>query len=657
MDVDSTGRAFFQMIGASLRGRALTAGDASRITAREGRIVRRFHRVSCNGRICIVFFVLSLFGGGAVAVGAQDVEPKPSTKPQAAPGLAVGSFVILKNWNTLLNHDGRLVPLGRYFVLTVERIDGDRVSVASPNGSKLGSVGIDQLLLRDQAIDYFDREIAKDPRNADAYWMRARLRLTDPDRAANDLDRAIQLAPNRARYHLVFGDIHLDKGQLDLAIANFDKAIQIDPGMATAFLRRATARAMKGEVQRMKPDLDEAIRLDPTDYLAWSGRYAYWMHQRNLENALKDITEVIRLDAKNPVWHLWRGDIWTRMGKLDQALVDFTEATRLQPNYDFALSKRGIALRALGRYDEAIADFTEAIKLDPKVTWFFVRRGDVWIDKTELEKAIADYSAAIGLEPNKRYAAVGLDPGKDEIYLKRAAIWAKKHDRSREVADYTEAIKLDPKNAFNRLMRAYAWSRQGDHTKAIADFDEAIRIAPMNAGYFTSQGFEWAKDLEPQKALADFNRALELDPKDTFAYLGRSNVWEMGRDYDRMAGNFNEMVRMIPENPRGHRELAWLLATCPVAAIRDGKRAVAEATVACESTRRKDPDCIDTLAAACAEAKDFDAAVKWETQAIEMLTAQGPDQTNFRKEFAMRDRLSLYERRQPYHQDPDKARP
>ena len=102
------------------------------------------------------------------------------------------------------------------------------------------------------------------------------------------------------------------------------------------------------------------------------------------------------------------------------------------------------------------------------------------------------------------------------------------------------------------------------------------------------------------------------------------------------------MVRMVPVDPRGHRELAWILATCPVAAIRDGKRAMAEATVACELTRWKDPDCVDTLAAACAEAKDFDGAVKWETQAIEMWRKQNDPTANLRKESDMRDRLSLY---------------
>ncbi len=226
--------------------------------------MKRFARSLFARRHYTGLVSLFLVLDGALMLPAQDVEPKPSSKTQAGSGLAVGSAVILKDWNTPLNVDGRLIPLGRYFVLTVERVDGDRATVASPDGIRRGTVGVDQLVLRDRAIDYFDREIAKDPRNADAYWMRAKLRF-DPRLAATDLDRAIQLEPNRARYHAEYGDVHMMKRQLDLAIADFDKVIQLDPRMATAYLGRATAYAMKGEVIRTKPDLDEAIRLDPSD--------------------------------------------------------------------------------------------------------------------------------------------------------------------------------------------------------------------------------------------------------------------------------------------------------------------------------------------------------------------------------------------------------
>ena len=62
---------------------------------------------------------------------------------------------------------------------------------------------------------------------------------------------------------------------------------------------------------------------------------------------------------------------------------------------------------------------------------------------------------------------------------------------------------------------------------------------------------------------------------------------------------------------------AWLLATCPDAKLRDGAKAIELATRACLLTNWRFAECMETLAAANAEAGKFDDAVKWQSKVIE----------------------------------------
>jgi tetratricopeptide (TPR) repeat protein len=93
-------------------------------------------------------------------------------------------------------------------------------------------------------------------------------------------------------------------------------------------------------------------------------------------------------------------------------------------------------------------------------------------------------------------------------------------------------------------------------------------------------------------------------------------------------------------------QLAWLLATCADPSVRDGRTAVEAAKKACELAGWKNDSYIDALAAAWAEAGDFEQAVKYEKQAIEMAKTQEQDVTAFQQ------RLALFEKRVPFHETP-----
>jgi tetratricopeptide (TPR) repeat protein len=91
--------------------------------------------------------------------------------------------------------------------------------------------------------------------------------------------------------------------------------------------------------------------------------------------------------------------------------------------------------------------------------------------------------------------------------------------------------------------------------------------------------------------------------------------------------------------------LAWLRATAPEHSIRDGKTALKLAEAACRRTGYRDPNFLDTLAAAYAESGQFDIAIDVARTAAELARTSG----KLNLESQIRNRLAFYQARTPYY--------
>jgi tetratricopeptide (TPR) repeat protein len=259
------------------------------------------------------------------------------------------------------------------------------------------------------------------------------------------------------------------------------------------------------------------------------------------------------------------------------------------------------------RLEDAPAYFTEYLQLHPDdAAWAYSGRGTAWIGKKEYENAIKDYTEAIRLRPNDA-----------TIYNNRGWAFARAGDDEKAQSDYTEAIRIDPKFAMAYYNRSIVWEHKKDYDKAIADSNESTRLDPTRARFVVTRGVQFREKGEYAKAIRDSIEAIRLDPL-----------------YGGPGGSYNA--------------LAWLLATCPEERFRDGKRAVDLATKACELTRWSDAYSVGTLGAASAEAGDFEAAIKWQTKAMQL----NPRDEEFRK--GAEERLALYREKKAYRDQPSK---
>jgi tetratricopeptide (TPR) repeat protein len=217
------------------------------------------------------------------------------------------------------------------------------------------------------------------------------------------------------------------------------------------------------------------------------------------------------------------------------------------------------------------------------------------------------------------------------------------------VAYFTEAVRRKPQwpGYYNRLGEAHLLRR--DYDAAIASYDAALRFQPDDWGVRINRARAYIGKREFDRAVADSSETLRLNPAFDHGYCYRAVAYAGRGDYGRAVKDYEAALRLVPDHPAATRNLAWLRATCPDAKYRDADLAVEGAKKACELTAWRSAAAFDTLAAAYAEAGQFDEAVKWQKKALadrKLAEESGGE---------MRGRLRLYEARKPYRAAAGKA--
>jgi tetratricopeptide (TPR) repeat protein len=259
---------------------------------------------------------------------------------------------------------------------------------------------------------------------------------------------------------------------------------------------------------------------------------------------------------------------------------------------------------------------------------------EAWADKRDMvlmRDAVAHYTEYLRTNETNSWG-----------WNARGIAWLRQGQPDKALQDFMEANRLSPTDAAILANRGTAYEQKGDYDRAIQDYAEALRLDPEFAGAFFNRGNAWRLKQEFDKALKDYDEAIRLDPKHAQALHNRGNIWQGRRQYDRALADYDEAIRIAPGFTEPLNSKAWLLATCPVAAYRDGKAAVELAARACELIEWKDPNYLDTLAAAHAEAGHFDQAVKFLDKALQDAEAARHHGDRWRA------RLALYRDKKPY---------
>lgn len=382
------------------------------------------------------------------------------------------------------------------------------------------------------------------------------------DTAIGDMDRAIELDPDRGEYYRYRGEFLLKKVyeddkkistekksffekviadyktsleknpsdpkiwlklmELNILLHNWDDAISIS-GSCRPFIQTnedqlirvwlgCTALALAGDTIEEKDKnllYDQTIRTEFTSILSRITSPSFLDEIQEKEECKEKWEKAIEI-YKLFIEHLddWegRGDILKRLGCYKEAVEAYNRAIGLKPECARRIYKKkgDILNKFLKHYEEAIQAYDRSIELEGKDY-------NIWYEKAMVLEVLERYAEALN--------AFNKVEELDSAFFSYFRLWIHQGSLLEKLSRYEEALKLYDKAIEQGNIRE-AWDSKYNLLKKIDRyeeanevFDKARRIRSERAEEFYKLACESAREGAKSDVIWRLSNAIELDPK------------------------------------------------------------------------------------------------------------------------------------------------
>jgi tetratricopeptide (TPR) repeat protein len=410
------------------------------------------------------------------------------------------------------------------------------------------------------------------------------------------------------------------------ALRDLDEIIVRDPKLGQAHLMIARLESLpRGDRARAKESAEKALELLGDDRLQMAKAHIVLASLEEDDTAKQEehYAKAIEFAPRDVEIRRTRGLHFLIEDKFDRAREDLLVAIEEKPADASLHEALGMACMLSDRKEEAKQSFDKAVELEPDAISPLLQRARLLAADEKYAEAIADIDRSLGLEPNNAAAL-----------LLRARIHQQSGDSAKALDDVETVLTDDPDNLVALELRGLIAAEREDFAGAIRDFRRLASRNGDDAVVVSQLGMLYLAAKQPREAIRRFTRALEIDENHFASRRGRSDAEISIGDHPAAIADLEKAHALKPDDTGVLNNLAWLLATSPDDAIRDGKRAIELAEKACELTEWKESHIISTLAAGHAETGDFEKAREFSKKAVDAAATSDDVRKQLESEFA-----------------------
>ena len=323
----------------------------------------------------------------------------------------------------------------------------------------------------DEVIDLCNKEIADNPKNAQAYYEKAWAEdsLRQESQALLDINKSINLLKNYLNLSL--------KGYILWRLNDKEGAIKI---------------------------FEEALKQNSKSLEALDGICDCYYFKHDYENAIKYAKRILVISPNDAKAINRIGNIERKFRHFDIAIQTFIRAIESDPKREIFYWDLGNCYCDINKYDEAIKVYQKAIELDETYADAYWMIGNVYKYKRDLHTAIEYYTKAINLYPK----------GSPQLYFgDRAFAYKEIKEYDRALNDINTAIELDCSFAGSYYLKAGIEYEMNLNEAVIKDLKKSLECDKSFIPSYVALICIYSELKKYKEARKYLKQGLKIEPK------------------------------------------------------------------------------------------------------------------------------------------------
>ena len=390
---------------------------------------------------------------------------------------------------------------------------------------------------RQEALDFFNKDLKENPKNGYSYSWIAMLRGQNEEygRALTAADLAIKYLPRKDAEYVIFAyttraGVYLHLGDTVKAMTDYDMAIKVKPDEGDLYEKRAQIYFEQERYDLAAADYHKMIELNPGDVMGYMGLGRNANEQRNWTEAIKQFDYVTKLSSDYSSGYSFRAESYIGLEKWNEATDDIVSALALE--WDRKAMYLATTLK-----EPAFTMLVSKMKIQSKKSpnearWPYVM-GTMYQHEKQYKKAVEAYEEAnkrnaspvilrwvahcyseLGLYENALNSidqALNMD-STDLVNLERKANILYEMGNAKSAIDvYTQVLNTQPEYAFGYYRRGWFKELTGDFDGAIEDLSMCVVLDPEESYAFETRGDIYLRQGKKELAEADFQKVIEIE--------------------------------------------------------------------------------------------------------------------------------------------------